>query len=233
MDETLRMAKRHDFAEADHKGFGSSLNYRKVFRSADEANAEAKRMTNHALSHPVGIELAKQEDVANGELPYGYQLPPSDSVAKESIVTGGRGSYSGSITFFCDPYGADVWTVCTTEYKCRVVVQGDWSDPAATAAGKAATSKHSKKPAATTSAAPKPSASKASASRTAISKPPAKKKPRVGIVSVPGMSQKEVAALNKQARASAAAMRRADDSDEDDYSGLRGRSQAFWERELL
>ena len=50
------------------------------------------------------------------------------------------------------------------------------------------------------------------------------------------MSKKEVAALNKQARASATALRRcAMDSDDDDdpmgYSGM-GKSMAFWEKEL-
>ena len=245
MDDTLREAKKYDHSEAEDKGFGSSLNYKKIYKTVDEANAAAKRMVNDVLAHPVGRERAKQEDVANGELPLGYKLPPTDEAAKESIGAGGRGTYCGSLTFFCDPYGADVWNVCTTEYTVRVVVEGDRSAApsaaASSAAGKAKSSaakeppKHP--PAATKPVAAKPSGGKVSASRTSLSKARAKTKPRVGIVSVPGMSKKEVAALNKQIRASAASSKRTaayhdDDSDDDPYYSSRGRSAAFWEREL-
>lgn len=249
MDETLKEVKRYDHAEADNKGFGNSLAYKKVFSTLDEANAAAERHLNDVLAHPVGRTRANQADVANGELPPGYQLPKSDDAAIEVIGSGGRGTYTGHLTFFCDPYGADVWNVCVTEYVVRVVVEGDRSAaPAAAAASKAAGKARGGKAAggaskpATASkakAASQPAAPRVSASRTSIAKPHGKgKQPRVGIVSVPGMSKKEVAALNQQARASAAAMRSAargdDDSDDDyGYSGLKGRSAAFWEEQLL
>lgn len=128
-----------------------------------------------------------------------------------------------------------------TEYTVRVVVEGDRSTPPAiassTAVGKATSSKAKQAPKVKPAVAkPTTSKSKASSSKS-TSKAISKAKPRVGIVSVPGMSKTEVARLNKQARASAAAMRKAScaDSDSDDYgySGLKGRSAAFWERELL
>ena len=246
MDETIKEAKRFDHAEHEDKGFGSALNYKKVYMTVEEANTAAKRMINDVLAKPVGRERAKQEDVSNGDLPHGYQLPPSDTTAHESIGSGSRGTYTGSLTFFCDPYGSDVWNVCVTEYSVRVVVQGDRSTPPpaeSKATGTAAGGKAKaggRQPPKLATASKKSTVTKVSASRTSIAKGKAhaKGKPRVGIVSVPGMSKKEVAALNKAARASAAAMRKvgAHDSDSDDeygYSGLKGRSEAFWERELL
>lgn len=252
MDDTLRKAKQFDHTEDQSSNSFGTLD-KEVFGSVDEANAAAKRAVEQALQEHDGITLAKQEDVRYGDLPSGYQLPPTESVAREALGAGGRGTYSGSVTFFCDPFGADVWTVCVTEFTVRTVVEGDRLPPPAAgkaacskaSAGKAATSKTSVGKAAVGKAAakqpPKGAArgkasavSKASASRTAISKA----KPRGGgaaILSVPGMSKKEVAALNKKARASAAALRSAIDSDSDDYgySGLKGRSAAFWEQELL
>ena len=113
--------------------------------------------------------------------------------------------HTGSVPFFC---GADVWTVCVTTFTVRVVVEGDSSPPpvAAQKAGGKATGGKAKQP-------------KASGGK-AIAKQPkrtAASKPRRGgggaaILSVPGLSKKEVAALNKAARASAKRM--AADSDD-------------------
>ena len=85
------------------------------------------------------------------------------------------------------------------------------------------------------------SSSGSKGSSKGISKSTAVSKPRRGggasIVSVPGLSKKEVAALNKAARASAKRMAADSDSDDMGYSGglsgLKGRSAAFWEKELL
>ena len=115
MEETLRVAKRYDHREHDDKGFGSALNFKQVYATVEEANAAAKHNLEHVLlHHPADRQPAKQEDVANGDLPHGYQLPPSDSVAKVTLGSGGRGTYTGCLSFFCDPYGSDVWTVCVT-----------------------------------------------------------------------------------------------------------------------
>jgi hypothetical protein len=131
-------------------------------------------------------------------------------VAKQVSLTNGCGTYTGSLPFFCDPYGADVWTVCVATFTVRVVVEGDISPPpcaAPTATGKKATGKAKQ---------PKP------APRKSISKATAASKKRggsagsssAGIVSVPGLSKKEVAALNKSARASAKRMAAASSDDD-------------------
>ena len=117
---------------------------------------------------------------------------------------------TGSLPFFCDPYGADVWTGCVTTFTVRVVVEGGTSPPPWAAPPPA-----SKK---VTGKAKQPKAQpKSAASSKGVSKPTAVSKSRRGggacIVSVPGLSKKEVAALNKAARASAKRM--AADSDDD------------------
>ena len=235
MDDTRRQAKQLDHSEdnPDCDTWIDPALTEVLGGSVDEANAAAKRAVDQALREHTGIELATQEGVANGELPAGYRLPLTDSVAKEVLGTGGRGTYSGSVPFFCDPFGADVWTVCVTEFTVRVVVEGDRSAAAGTTSKAAAGKRPASKPASKAAKASKAKAgpAKGSAPRTtAVSK----SKPRgrgAAIVSVPGMSKKQVAALNKSARSS---MRKAVDSDSDDgHSGLAGRSAAFWEKELL
>ena len=180
MDETRKQAKQFDSSEEDldlaHVVWVDPA-WTEVLGSVDEANVAAKKAVEFALRDPAGITPAKQEDVANGELPPGYRLPPTDSSAREAIGLGGRGTYKGSVTFFCDSFGADVWNVCVTEFQVRVVVEGDRTPVASStaAAGKASAGKSVSKP---SKAAPKQrSTSKASAPRTTAV---AKGKPRGG-----------------------------------------------------
>ena len=222
-DETIRKAKRYDNKEGDDDSESFLLPeeaYDALYDSKAEANEVAKQFVELQLQTPLNCEIAQQEQVSNGDLPHGYQLPPADSVAKQVETANGMGTFSGSLPFFCDPFGADVWTVCVTTFTVRVVVEGDTSPPpsAAPAAASKTTGGKAKqsKPA---SKAKQPSKSTASSSK-GISKATAVSKPRRGgggggarILSVPGLSKKEVAALNKAARASAKRM--AADSDDD------------------
>jgi len=216
-DETIRDAKRYDCKEGDDDSLSFVLPdeaYAATYDSLAKANEAAKQLVELQLQTPLNCEIAKQGDVSNGDLPRGYQLPPADTAAKESQ----KGIFTGSLPFFCDPYGADVWTVCTTTFTVRVVVEGDrspppWEAPAAAAGKKKATSSKPKQQPRSAAAS---SSSKASASkRTAVSKPRRSSKGGgAGIVSVPGLSKKEVAALNKAARASAKRMAAADSDDD-------------------
>lgn len=216
-DETIRSAKRYDCKEGDDDSLSFVLPeeaYDATYDSLAEANDTAKQLVELQLQTPLNCEIAKQEDVSNGDLPHGYQLPPADTAARESQ----KGIFTGSLPFFCDPYGADVWTVCLTTFTVRVVVEGDrsqppWEAPAAAAGKKKATSSKPKQQPRSAAAS---SSSKASASkRTAVSKPRRSSKGGGAcIVSVPGLSKKEVAALNKAARASAKRMAAADSDDD-------------------
>lgn len=207
-EETIRAAKRYDVKEGgdDSRSFVLPEEaYGALYDSAAEANEAAKKLVELQLRGPLNCEIAQQEDVPNGDLPHGYQLPPADTVGTQTAMLNGRGTYSGSVPFFCDPYGADVWTVCVTTFTVRVVVEGDASPPpwdAPPAAGKRAAGK-AKQPARSGG-----SSSKAGAKRTAVAKP--RRGGGACIVSVPGLSKKEVAALNKAARASARRMEAAD-----------------------
>ena len=208
-DETISVAKRYDCKEGDDDSMSFQPPDEAIYESKAEANKAAKELVELQLRKPLHCKIAKQAQVSNGDLPPGYQLPPADSVAKEAAMVNGCGTYTGSLPFFCDPYGADVWTVCVTTFTVRVVVEGDTSPPQSAAPPVASSSK----------AAGKAKQPKSAASRSSkgISKSTAVSKPRRGggasIVSVPGLSKKEVAALNKAARASAKRMA-ADDSDE-------------------
>eukprot|EP00966_Prymnesium_polylepis_P165436 3824539-Prymnesium_polylepis.1 len=93
--------------------------YDALYDSAAEANEAAKQFVEAQLQSPLNVEIAQQDQVANGELPPGYRLPPTDTVAKETATAHGRGTFSGSVPFFCDPFGADVWTVCVTTFTVR------------------------------------------------------------------------------------------------------------------
>mmetsp|Transcript_48589 Transcript_48589/g.157477 ORF Transcript_48589/g.157477 Transcript_48589/m.157477 type:complete len:287 (+) Transcript_48589:32-892(+) len=229
-EETIRLATRYDFKDDVDDDMMESFildkytDHDALYDSAAEANEAAKQFVEVQLQSPLNVDIARQEQVANGELPPGYQLPPADSVAKETAMTNGRGTYSGSVPFFCDPYGADVWTVCVTTFTVRVVVEGDTSPPPDTAPAAAAKKAAGGKTKATTQRKPASLGGSGSGSSKGISKPSAtvvSKKPRARsgggggarILSVPGLSKKEVAALNKAARASAKRM--AADSDDD------------------
>ena len=180
--------------------------YDALYDSAQDANQAAKDFVELQLQQPLHCKIARQEQVSNGDLPHGYQLPPADSVAKQVAMIDGRGTYTGSLPFFCDPYGADVWTVCETTFTIRVVVEGDTSPPPCAAAAA------SVKKAASKSRQPKAaSSSKAASKSTAISKP--RRGGGAKILSVPGLTKKEVAALNKAARSSAKRMAAGSDSD--------------------
>ena len=48
-------------------------------------------------------------------------VPTADTVATEVTQTDGCATYKGSLPFFCDPFGSDVWTVCVTTFTARVV----------------------------------------------------------------------------------------------------------------
>jgi hypothetical protein len=237
-DETIRAAKRYDIKEGDDDSMSFVLPeeaYDALYDSKAEANEVAKQLVEVQLGEPLNIEIAQQEQVSNGDLPHGYQLPDADSVAKETAMVNGCGTYTGSVPFFCDPYGADVWTVCVTTFTVRVVSEGDTSPPPSAAPPAASKSKAAGK-AKQTKAAKSISVSKGGSK--GISKSTAVSKPRRGggasIVSVPGLSKKEVAALNKAARASAKRISADSDSDDMGYSGgLKGRSASFWEKELL
>ena len=137
-----------------------------------------------------------------------------------------------------------MWTVCVTEFKVRVVVKGDRSGPPAATGSSAAGSTLAAKKAPAPQAASKRGSTKGKAKAAAVPKAPAsrtisKAKPRgrggAAIVSVPGMSMKEVASLNKRARAVRQSCLDSDSDDEHGYglSGLKYKSEAFWERELL
>lgn len=219
-DETIREAKRHDCKEGEDDSLSFVLPedaYDALYDSKNAANDVAKQLVEMQLQEPLNCKIAQQEQVSNGDLPFGYKLPPADTVAKEIAMINGCGTFTGSVPFFCDPYGADVWTVCVTTFTVRVVAEGDTSPPPSiappTASMKAARKAKQSQPAATK---PKSAAS----SSKAILKSTTKSKPRRGggaggarILSVPGLSKKEVAALNKAARASAKRM--AADSDDD------------------
>ena len=227
MDETVRMAKRYDQKEVpdddEEEGYPSMESfvlpeeaYDGLYDSVTEANELAKQFVEMQLEMPLNCEIARQEQVANGELPHGYQLPTADTVAKEMAMSkDGCATYTGSVPFFCDPYGADVWTVCVSTFTVRVVVEGDRSPllcaaapPAAAAKNKAGKAKQPVKKSASSSK------TKSISKSTAVSKPARRGGgggPR--ILSVPGLSKKEVAALNQAARASAKRM--AMDSDDD------------------
>lgn len=217
-DETYRCARRYDCKEGEAPEgfvFPQSLLGKDKFDSVEEANAAANLLVQNALLCPRSDDnRATQEEVCNGDLPHGYQLPPEDSKPVEVICAGtGRGTYSGKLNFFVDPHGADVWTVVSSEFVVRVVPEGEKN--AAVASGKAAKQPSAAgKAKAASSSASRGSISKASSSRTTAKKPAVR---RGGggacIVSVPGMSKKEVAALNKQAKKAQAAMRKAWDSD--------------------
>ena len=109
-----------------------------------------------------------------------------------------------------------------TEFTVRVVVLGDRSAPPASSACKAtgkAAGKATGKAAAKKPAAKVPKAAKASKAKAKVSAP------RTSAVS------------KSKPRVSKTSMRKSTlvDSDSDDggYSGLKGRSAAFWENELL
>ena len=94
MDETVRMAKRYDQKEVpdddEEEGYPSMASfvlpeeaYDGLYDSVTEANELAKQFVEMQLEMPLNCEIARQEQVANGELPHGYQLPTADTVAKE------------------------------------------------------------------------------------------------------------------------------------------------------
>lgn len=240
-DETIRAAKRYDVKEGEDDSTSFVLPeeaYDALYDTKAEANKVAKQLVELQLGEPLNIQVAQQEQVSNGDLPPAYQLPVADSVAKETAMVNGCGTYTGSLPFFCDPYGADVWTVCETTFTVRVVYEGDTSPPPSAAPPAAAKSKaagKAKQAKAATSSSGSKGSSKGISKSTAVSKP--RRGGGASIVSVPGLSKKEVAALNKAARASAKRMAADSDSDDMGYSGglsgLTGRSAAFWEKELL
>jgi len=233
-EETFRVAKRYDNKEGEDDSMSFLLPeeaYDALYDTKSEANEVAKQLVEVQLRGPLNCEVAQQEQVCNGDLPPGYQLPAADTVAKEAAMANGCGTYTGSLPFFCDPFGGDVWTVCVTTFTVRVVVEGDTSPPPSAAPPSASTKKAVGKAKQPKSAAAG-SRSKGVSKSTAVAK--ARRPGGAAIVSVPGVSKKAVAALNKAARASAKRLAAADSSeDEMGYSGLAGRSAAFWEKELL
>ena len=98
-DETIRMAKRYDSAEREDDSMSFLLPeeaHDALYDSKAEANEVAKQLVELQLQGPLNCEIAQQEQVSNGELPPGYQLPPADSVAKETAMLHGCGTYTGS-----------------------------------------------------------------------------------------------------------------------------------------
>ncbi len=216
-DETTSIAQRYDSTEASswHDGFTLPEDFDRVYKTLDEANAAARSIVEKQLLEPVlgGCTRASQEDAdaCDGDLPHGYKVPTSDTKpTSDPPGAGGRASYSGRVSLFCDPYGSDVWTVVVTEFRARVVVEGDRSaPPGAVAKSKTSGAKAKKatprgRPAGARAVAkPKPLSSTKTAA-TKSRKAAARRGGGARVLYTPGcgLSKKEVAAINKAGRKS-------------------------------
>ena len=98
--------------------------------TATTTHKAAKHIVEYQLCNPLNCDIAKQEDVPPGRfdpfegLPVGYKVPAAGTAAHHAPGTGECATYSGSLPFFCDPFGSDLWTVCVTKFTVRVAVEG-------------------------------------------------------------------------------------------------------------
>lgn len=131
MDEHTCAAERYDCADvpSDAVESGNDLALLQlkaaagVFATVGDANDAAKACLTKLLELEVdgdGGNLTRVRGNTSAEWSYGFTPPPSCKAPTETLGAGGRGTYTGNITLFCDVHGCDVQNVVVVELKAVV-----------------------------------------------------------------------------------------------------------------